>query len=167
MLSLKDKIKRNKMNKRALSEIVAYALMISIALALSGMVYVFLKGVVIDDDKPICEEDVKLIIDSYNCTLDASKINLSITIKNNGLFNTDKFIIRVSQKLNAKIAENTLTPNPGGQNQRLVPGQKVTYNYSFDYSLKKVTIMDLQPIVNMNDIPTYCQPYTINVDKCP
>lgn len=88
--------KRAKMKgKKAVSEIVSYILLISLALGMSALVYSWLKtrigGVIL---KESCPEGVNLVLESYNCINDTKTIN--ITIKNRGLFTVSGFLIKMN-----------------------------------------------------------------------
>lgn len=77
-------------NKKAISEIVGYALLIVIALVMAGLVYTFLK-VYIPKATAECTEDINLFVKDYYCS--ASRLNLNIT--NKGLFKADAAYIRL------------------------------------------------------------------------
>lgn len=94
-------------NKKALSEMVSYVLIIVIAIGLSVGVYAWLKGYLPSQNpKEKCNSDVALIIEDYNCTININK--LTIKVKNQGLFNVEGFFIRASNITNETI--NPVTP---------------------------------------------------------
>ena len=97
-----------KMNKRGLSEIVAYAIMIAIAISLSVAVYAWLRPLV--DSKPAvdCKEGTSVYLESYSCPAPGNTIIL--TIKNNGGFNVTGVIVKVSDDV-AKEPTVALTPD--------------------------------------------------------
>ena len=81
------------MNKKAISELVSYVLLISLAVAMSGAVYAWLNFYV---KNPFPEEscpEVRLIIQDYNCA--AGKI-LNLTVQNRGRFDVDGYIIKIN-----------------------------------------------------------------------
>lgn len=90
-------------NKKGLSEMVAYVLLIVIALGLSVAVFSYLK-VFIPKEKPECPADINLVISDYSCLLAAKQINLTIT--NKGLFKADAVYVRLgpeSKKVKEQI----------------------------------------------------------------
>jgi len=97
-------IKRG-INKKAISEIVGYVLLISISIALGSMIYMWLKGYVA---KPLpeeaCPDGVNLIIFDYACYLNGTQKTINLTIQNRGLFNVDAYIIKIN---NASSSEKT------------------------------------------------------------
>ncbi len=90
-------------NKKAVSEVVGYVLLIIIALGLSAMVYTYMK-VLVPKEKPSCPEGVSLIVQDYSCTRYTGKTILNLTLVNKGLFNLDGAFIRFG-KPEQKIKE--------------------------------------------------------------
>jgi hypothetical protein len=80
-----------KINKRGLSEMVGYVLLIGIAISLSILVFIWMSRQV-PSPAEYCPEDISLYIENYRCG--NGEINLSL--KNMGLFNVSGFIIRGS-----------------------------------------------------------------------
>ncbi len=87
--------KKRGMNKKGLSEIVAYTLLIVIALGLALLVYTWVKSIVPGEESE-CPSDVSLVIDSYSCNVVENKI--TVTLKNQGLFDVNGFFIRFAEK---------------------------------------------------------------------
>ncbi|HKL24153.1 MAG TPA: hypothetical protein VJ912_02345 [Candidatus Nanoarchaeia archaeon] len=96
-----------KSNKRGISVVIGYVLLVSFAIILSIVVYTWMKSYVPKEDLR-CEEGVSLIIDDYSCQ-DSDKLN--ITLRNNGLFNLDGFLIRAKNDSNKEIATIDLSKN--------------------------------------------------------
>ena len=81
-------------NKKAISLMVSYVLLISIVFTLSILVYAILKNYPNIVKAPIdCKEGTTILLEDYDCTDISSVINL--TVKNNGLFNIDGFVLLV------------------------------------------------------------------------
>lgn len=72
-------------NKKGVSEIIAYVLLILIAVSISVLVYAWLK-VQVPKEKTTCPEGIAITIKSYSCEA-GKKINISF--ENRGLFNID------------------------------------------------------------------------------
>jgi len=89
-------------NKRGLSNLVAYVLLISITISLSVLVYNWLKTYTQKDNVKSCPDNVNVVIGSYDC-FNGINGNITINLENKGLFDVDGFIIRVSDSPNAKI----------------------------------------------------------------
>lgn len=81
-------------NKKAVSEIVSYVLLIVIAISLSVGVYSFMKFYVPKEDASTekCFNDIALSIVDYSC----SAKTIYLLLENKGLFNVKGFIIKGS-----------------------------------------------------------------------
>ena len=108
---IKKKGRRLGKEKRGLSEMVGYVLLIGIAISLSILVFTWMK-LRIPKPTEYCPEDISLIIESYNC----SEGNINLVLKNQGLFNIKGFFIRGSYSEGerpTKIMEYIEPDNPG------------------------------------------------------
>jgi len=81
-----------KMNKRGISEIVAYAIMIAIAISLAVAVYAWLHDVIKPDPAIDCNEGTSVYLQNYSCSLN----QITLNIKNNGGFDVDGVIVKIS-----------------------------------------------------------------------
>ena len=72
------------MNKKAISIIIGYVLLVVIAISLSLLVYAWLKNY-LPKDVEKCPDSVSLTISNYNCDIEENKITL--TLRNKGFFN--------------------------------------------------------------------------------
>jgi len=129
-----------KKNKKAISEIVGYTILIVIAVSLSILVYSFLR-LYIPKEKVTCEEDIRLIIQDYTC----ENGMLSLTITNKGLFKAGAFYLRFEDKDND--LKNQTNPDDfllyGPNNtQNLNPGESYSTNI---YNLTKYGFEDINP----------------------
>jgi len=70
-------------NKKAISEIVSYVLLVVLAVVLASAVYVFLKPYA---EKPLsedeCPDGISIVVERYNCYNDT----INLTLKNRGIF---------------------------------------------------------------------------------
>lgn len=71
-------------NKKGVSEVVGYVILIVIALTMSVFVYAYLK-LYVPKEAPSCPSDISLSVQDYTCTSGPNGI-LNLTIKNKGLF---------------------------------------------------------------------------------
>ena len=95
-------------NKKAISEIVSYVLLIVIAIGISAMVFAFLR-VYIPKAQPACPSDVSLIVQSYDCAGN----NLNLTISNKGLWKVDMAYVRLGTPGQAVKTEISKSVNYG------------------------------------------------------
>ncbi len=93
-------------NKKGLSEVVSYVLLIVIAVSLSILVFAWLK-VKVPKEKLECPDSVSLILKEYVCNTALDKVE--ITFQNKGLFKIDGVYIRYSKNINNAPSE-TLVP---------------------------------------------------------
>ncbi len=77
-------------DKKGVSEMVGYVLLIVIAVSLSVLVYAFLK-IYIPPEKASCPADVSLSIEEFRCEGGA----VALTLRNRGLFSVDGAYIRI------------------------------------------------------------------------
>ncbi len=86
------------MNKKGDSTMIGYVLLIVIAVAVSVLVYGFLKAYV-PKEKPECEKELSLIIDEVkiNCNSGVPQ-TINVSLSNRGLFKTDAVYIRLGKE---------------------------------------------------------------------
>ena len=150
-------------DKSALSNMVAYVLLISITVGLSVLVYNWLSFYVSEDDIDECSDGVNIIISSYECysTSGAEKGSLRVVLKNKGRFTTDGFILRVHDRPGVDFGFYVFDDVGVG----LLPGEEheETYNfedYDFDgYELKTVSLVEVQPFI-MDGESISCKSHT-------
>jgi len=157
--------------RRGLSNIFAYVLLISITLALSVMVYGWLRFYVTPDDVDECSEDVNIIIRSYECFTDGGPgSNLQVTLKNKGLFTVDGYILRVHNRTDADFGIYVF--NKTGMS--MLPGSEHTDIYYFDdakvvanagTTLKSVSLVEVQPFM-MEGGKISCKSYAFQEVEC-
>ena len=146
-------------NKKALSEVVGYAILIVIAISLSVMVYAFLR-LYVPKEKVECNEEINLIIQDYSCSSSANKLNL--TIANKGLFKADAAYLRlglVGQKTKPQINKNNFLLFGPGNSPGLNPGESFTSSDydNFDVSSPDTYELELEPVVIINKQLVACQ----------
>jgi hypothetical protein len=174
-----------KEDKRALSEIVSYVLLIVIALGLATGVYAWMKNYLPSEKEIKCPDDVALSIKNYNCIL----INktLILQIENRGMFNVNGFYIRASNET-GKIPTLMLNSNNsivGGQkegNLQNIPNSEGRYDFdlespfitnsvrefNFNYSnFTKLYKLQIQPYTRGKNTLYLCNnPITIDLQGC-
>lgn len=110
------------MNRKGVSEVIGYVLLIVIAVGLSVIVFNYLKVIVPKGEKPVCLEDVALAVQEYSCS--ANK-NITLTLSNKGLFTVDAIYVRLAPP-NRKIGDQV---NKDNVTLEIKPGEskKITY----------------------------------------
>lgn len=151
-------------DKKGLSNLIAYVLLIGISLSLSIMVYGWLKFYVGGVEVVSCPSNTNIIIDSYECFRGDSG-NLTVTIKNKGLFDIDGYVLRVHNRPGAEFGVYTFN----GTGSFLSPGEKIKTTYLFPSSgdeITDVTLADVQPFVNIDGEDVSCESFSSQKINC-
>lgn len=152
------------LDKRGVSPIIGYVLLVVLALSLAGGVYTYLSKYA-PDDSETCNQDVTLSIAQASC--ENGVVNVKLV--NRGLFNADGAFIRVgnrgeSGKVEITCAEVGVGGNPtcsryfisyGGQTSYpdgLKPGESIDYSLSYSEIGEKE--IEIQPLVFSSGTPT-------------
>ncbi|MFH1358603.1 MAG: hypothetical protein ABIH37_01820 [archaeon] len=78
-------------NKKAVSLMLSYVILISIAIAMAATIFVWLKVAVNPETIPDCGEGTSILINDYDCKIGS----FTLTLKNNGRFIIDGFSLQV------------------------------------------------------------------------
>lgn len=118
-------------DKRGISVIIGYVLLISIAVIMSAVVYAWMKSYVPVENAE-CSDGVSVLFDTTEC----SEGKLIVRIENNGLFNVDGMFLRASLKPIQEIATFDLTSGELGNFIRFGGGLAperfdITRNFSY------------------------------------
>jgi hypothetical protein len=150
-------------DKRGLSNLVAYVLLISITVSLSFIVYNWLKFYVDDRGIEECPENVNVIVDSYECFSEDGG-NFTVNIKNKGFFTVDGYVLRVHNRTGAEFGIYVL--NETGS--ILKPGGKVKdfYDFPTDGGINYVTLVDVQPFLIIEGNKVSCESYASQKVTC-
>jgi hypothetical protein len=153
-------------DRRGVSTIVSYVLIIIIALALSVGVYSFLKLQIPKFQTPECTSEVPISITEFTC--DSSSNLLSVTIKNQGLFSVDAVYVRLGDQGRTVLTSVSPQPdylNPSLELPGLLPGQTITLG---PYPTGSVTSapgnyeLEVQPAVFEDNELALCPQYTVS-----
>jgi flagellin-like protein len=96
----------NKNNKRGVSELIGYVLLIVFTIVLAAIVYQWLKTYVPKEDLA-CPSDVSVLVKDYNCT--GGELNL--VLKNNGKFSFGGYLIYATNNPEAELATIDISKN--------------------------------------------------------
>lgn len=134
-----------KRQKKAVSTIIGYVLLITFALVIAGVVYQWLKTYVPKEGIK-CPDDVSLHISDYAFNKDSGE--LSLTLKNNGQFSVGGIFIYYSTSESQEIATNDLSAKIKSGEKFLNPGIALglTGENSFEPGSDKEIIFDVTGI---------------------
>lgn len=93
-------------NKRGISPIVGYVLLITIGISLGAFVYSWMRSN-IPRESLKCPDSVSITLESY--TYDCNKNHFNFSIKNNGLFSVAGYIIRATNSPQHTVATIALS----------------------------------------------------------
>lgn len=131
-------------NKKGLSEMIAYVILIVIAVSLSILVFTYLKGFVPKFEKPECPEGTSLTILSADCTISAANATLLLTFLNQGRFNISAVYLKIgpeNRQVKLLINEDDLYFQ-----KDLLPGDNISRIYSGgSISSKGDYILEVEP----------------------
>jgi len=146
-------------NKKALSEIVGYVLLIVIAISLSVLVYTWMKNQV-PRETAACPDNLALSIQKYECIKDSlgEVDKIKVAIKNNGLFDINGILARYSTKENGLASKDLKGLSPIKTAGRIFKelNSSEVFEEEFEYSQELVEI-ELTPIKLVEGEMTICE----------
>lgn len=141
--------------KEAVTEMVAYVLLISLAIALSILVYNWLRFYVTPYETKACPDGVSLVLQEYTCN--AGKIN--ITVKNKGLFKINGFLVKVNN-------ETDYSGKPKGMPVYLLgsvslttalnPGDIASKEWNYASTYTRIVEVEIEPFRYESNRTIYC-----------
>ena len=138
-------------NRRGVSIIIGYVLLVVIAIALSAIVYNYVK-LTIPKDKPSCPPDTSLSFHNLSC----SGGNLYVGLSNTGLFKIDAVYLRLNDQQTKKVSSLEtgregalffLDQTGSSGESGLFPSKSFTKTYSGKTSAGKNYTLEAQPAV--------------------
>ena len=143
-------------NKKGVSLMVGYVLLIVIAVGLSVAVFSYLR-LYLPKEEPKCYDDVSLTIEQASC---ANQL-VDVTLRNRGLFNISGAHIRIGDP--GRIAKELLNPSflfdfGGGVIRDLKPGEEWSPpgKYSYTYPAPASQELEIEPVVFIDNKPILC-----------
>ncbi len=97
-------------NKKGVSIVIGYVLLVTFAIIISAMVYAWMKTYV-PTGKLECPDGTSLMIKSVNCSYNGTNYVLSLTLKNNGRFNLAGYYIHATNDSSQETATINLVDN--------------------------------------------------------
>jgi len=130
-------------NKRAISNVLAYVLLIAFTISLTFMVYAWMKSFGEIDVVENCPVNTELILDSYTCIL-GEEGGVRLELKNKGMFDIDGFVLRAHNRSDAEFGFYDL--NETGAFLESGETWEETF-YFWEVGLNDVSLLDVQPFV--------------------
>ncbi len=155
--------------KKAVSLMVSYVILITIVIGLSVGIYSWLK--ILANATPVadCEEGTSLILDSHSCSIGRAEF----TLKNNGRFNVDGVVISVGNDASSFPTTYLIPYETGGVvsgtyyfNIPVEPGEIGTASFkdkekiggiTQDITFNEIKIIQIQPFILDNNKSVICK----------
>ncbi|PIN93780.1 hypothetical protein COU54_01975 [Candidatus Pacearchaeota archaeon CG10_big_fil_rev_8_21_14_0_10_31_24] len=125
------------LNKKGISEVISYVLLIVIALGISSIVYVYIT-VYLPKDQAQCSDEVGLTLENVLCIYEPAmegvhdgRLNITMTLENKGLKSVDGAYLRLG-KSDRKVKSITLNKESPYFEGALKPGIKKTLSYTLN-----------------------------------
>jgi len=118
-------------NKKAVSVMIGYVLLITFGIIMSVMIFAYLKTYV-PRDSASCPDGVSLFLKDYEC----NSTHLNITLKNNGRFNVVGYFIKAANSSDQIIGTMDLAPNYSVQSN-VLPQGAIVFNLQNLYDFMK------------------------------
>lgn len=136
------------MDKKGISIMIGYVLLISSAIIIGAIVYNWMKTYV-PAESIECPDGVSIFINDLNCV----NSQLNLTLKNNGRFEIDGYFIHATNSSTQELATIDLSSYAGGTGgmisfpQGLKPNQKIKNVFNFNgASFESVYSIEIIPI---------------------
>lgn len=145
-------------DKKALSEMISYVLLIIIALALSAVVYNYLTSLT-PKEKAECPEDISLYLSEARCNITSNKLSFEYT--NSGLFKTEGIYVRfgnISSTVRKTLNNNQPYFNPSN------PGENIDENLSISGYIAGNYTLEIQPLVKVKKQYALCEKVIVTKD---
>ena len=154
-----------KKNKKAVSAIIAYVLLVTMAIALSVLVFNWLRFYISPSETTSCPEGISLVIKDFEC-IQGKTGSLNLTLKNKGLFNVTGFNVRVNDRNNSEIGIYSFSNDQVGNGKdgvSLAPGEEYNGLYLFSdaegnsVDLEIIKLVEVQPFIRENGDKIFCE----------
>ncbi len=146
-------------DKKGISTMISYVLLISIVIGISAGVYIFMKSFV-PQDKTECPEETSIAIEELSCDEGAVENNINVKVTNNGKFSIGGYFIRVGDQPEQQIATIDISEYGGGSggvvfisegdigsSNALSPGRSSSRTFSVPTSVaSNIYLLEIIPI---------------------
>jgi hypothetical protein len=142
--------------KKGIAELLAYALLMGLAITLSILVYNWLRFYILPSETKACPEGVNIILQEYSCS--DGKINL--TLRNKGLFNIDGYIVKVNNETAASTGKPKGLPvyllGSVSLSSPLSPGMMTSKEWPYKDAYTRIVEVEIEPFRSEGGKTIYC-----------
>ena len=153
-------------NKKGVSLLISYVLLITIAITLSILVYNWLRWYLVEGDVVQCKEGVSLVIQDYECE-SGDEGWLTVTLKNKGRFNVGGYVLKVHDRGGAEVGVYTFDPEGSAiETGKVLPDVYYLFSDVQGYDnpntlkveeLTEITLIEVQPFIYEDDEQIFCE----------
>ena len=169
-------------NKRGISELISYVLLITLAIAIAGGTFIWLKYIAVPPAKEECPPEVNVIIlndTCYNKCINPPTVypgNITFWIKNNGNFDVDGFKFLIANDSVNPLFKDIYIPQH--YNCYLREGDKIDLSgcnlsaresmemYGYYYNTSTISLLRITPFKTTNNNETYCKSFDFVITNC-
>jgi len=167
-------------NKKAVSLMLSYVILISIVIGLSVGVYAWLKTIAVSPEPVDCNEGTSVILEDYSCDIG----NIELNLKNNGRFNVDGIILSVGDNPQQAPITYLIPQIIGGVleghyqfSTPLKPGENAIADFTnkensggveSEINFQNIEVIQIQPFIIQNSKRINCQQAVIKqeINNC-
>ncbi len=154
-----------RLNRKGVSLMIGYVILIAIAIALSAAVFFYLK-LYLPSEKPKCYENIDLIIEKAMCTpLSGGGAQIFVNFTNRGLFSLNAAYIKFGESsrtfrtiLNDPPDGNFLASDCNSLDPKLKPGDYFCETFIYNVQVTPSTVYELsvEPLLWIDNTPVLC-----------
>jgi hypothetical protein len=169
-------------NKKGLSELIGYVLLITLAISLSVLVYAVVTSLV-PKELPKCDSNLNIIVSDYDCiskTTNGGNIgHLNVTIKNKGLFNLSGFKLKAHTRpeanlgfyvLNISNIDSVAFTGKADEGIMLSPNEERKLTYPLRHNaenFENISFFEIQPFLKTDKGIILCEGWAkVKVNRC-
>lgn len=179
------KIGKLKKNKKGISELVSYVLLITLAIAIAGGTFIWLKYIAVPPAKEECPDVNVIMVNNTcydRCTIQGSYPvqyapgNITFWIKNNGNFDVDGFKFLIANTTVNPLFKDIWIPEYyncylGEGDKKDLSGCNVSAGalikmYGFYYDTNTMKLLRVTPFKIVNNNDTFCKSFDFIVTNC-
>lgn len=150
-------------NKRGITEIISYALIIIIAISISVLVFAFL-NLYVPKAQPECENEARLIINEVSCTIAGQEQKLELKLQNKGRFSVNAAFVRFGKE--GSEAKDPINPGAEEFAPPLAPGDFIEVTYDIPQTIEILPggeyEVEVQPSLHQEGGLVLCSDYIIS-----
>ena len=159
---MKKNLFRLRLNKKGVSLMVGYVLLIALAVSLSLGVFFYLK-LYLPSEKPDCPENVAITIDDAGCDDQGTVAYVDINLTNRGFFTVDTAFIKIGEedrvfRTTINNIDERLASVCNQQNIGLKPDERYCKRliYTHNTVLPSVQEVSVEPLIYIDNLPVLC-----------